>query len=122
MVSGGALLGVCIVSMSLSVLAVAYTFLTRRSEWPGLALQRLQEITLRLESLEQSWRSYKIGMDETLEATDQLRARTETARKRAAASESRQRSREGGDVPEEGPTLSPAQQANALWRQRKAGR
>jgi len=117
----GTLLALAVVAVALSALAAAYTFLTRRSDWPGLALQSLQETALRLEALEQSWRTYKIGLDETLEAMDELRARTETARKRTVASETRQRGR-GLVVDQEEPQMTPAQEANARWRQHKAGR
>jgi len=121
MVPSGFLLGLCVVAVAFSGLAVAHSFLTRRSDWPRLALQTLQEQTSRLEGLEQSWRTYKIGIDETLDAMDELRSRTETARKRVTASETRQKQREAQE--QQPPSdLTAAQAANLMWRQHKAGR
>jgi len=121
MIPQGAVLAIVVVALALSGVALAHSLLTRRSDGPQMALNSLTEQLARLESLEHSWRAYKGGMDEQLEAMDDLRARTETARKRAAAVETRRVQAEGGGQQEE-PPMTAAQQANLMWRQHKAGR
>jgi len=123
MIPQGAVLALVVVALAVSLAAIAHSVLTRRSDWPTLALKSLQDTLGRLEGIEQSWRTYKVGIDEQLDAMDDLRARTETARKRAAAVETRRNQVEGAQAQqEEQPQMSPAQEANLRWRQHKSGR
>jgi len=114
MVTLGTILAISLLALGVSVVAVAHSYATRDRSWPNRALRAVNETNDRQEVMEQAWRTFKLGIDEQLEAMSDVHERIETKRRRVSSSEARQNSQ----APP-APVLSPAQHANLLWRQHK---